>query len=91
MGETNGIILHPTCTNSGFLGDTVAFSVNHVSRAAFAHNVAIGNYVIQPACLTVLGNPTIAGEATNGTAGNTIPDSDIQFAVNSLWNLLAGA
>lgn len=63
----------------------------HTARAAFANKVANGNYSLPAAALLVLSNATIAAEANNAVSGNAIPDSDIQFAVNSLWNLLAGA
>lgn len=63
----------------------------HVARAAYAVKVANGTYDLGAAAIMVLGNSTIAAEATVGVAGNTIPDSDIQFSVNSLWNVLAGA
>ena len=38
----------------------------------------------------MVGKTVVAAEAVNGISGNGIPDSDIQFAVNSLWNILAG-
>lgn len=63
----------------------------HAARASYANKVANGNYDVAAAALAVLGNSTIAAEGTVGVSGNTIPDADIQFAVNSLWNLLAGA
>lgn len=67
----------------------------HAARAAFAVRVLSGNFDIQSACYGVLTNSTIATEATipasGPPAGNSIPDADIQFAVNSIWNVLAGA
>lgn len=63
----------------------------HIARAAFAVKVANGSYSLPAAAMMVLGNSSIAAEANNAVAGNAIPDSDIQFAVNSLWNVLAGA
>jgi polyferredoxin len=64
---------------------------SHNARAAYASKVANGNYNLQAAAAAVLSNATIAAEAVNdGSQGNAIPDSDIQFAVNSLWNLLTG-
>lgn len=71
-------------------GDSIAFVNNHSGRATFSIKVAQGNYNLAAAALAVLTNATIAAEATNGTSGNMIPDADIQFAVNSLWNMLAG-
>jgi hypothetical protein len=70
-------------------------TTGHATRAAFANKVLAGNYNIKSACFGVLSNPTIAAEATipasGPPAGNSIPDADIQFAVNSLWNAFAGA
>lgn len=63
----------------------------HAARAAYATKVASGNYSLPAAANLVLSNSTIAAEATNTASGNSIPDADIQFAVNSLWNVLAGA
>jgi hypothetical protein len=68
----------------------VGTTQNHSARAAFAIKVAQGNYNVQAAAFAVLTNATIAVEAVNGVSGNSIPDGDIQFAVNSLWNMLAG-
>lgn len=75
----------------------VGTTPNHSARAAYAIKVANGNYSLPAATLIVLANSTIAAEATasvpqTGVAStlNTIPDSDIQFAVNSFWNMLAG-
>lgn len=69
----------------------------HAARAGFAIKVANGSYNLPAAAIAVLTNATIAAEATVSnpqqgvaTTLNTIPDADIQFAVNSLWNLLAG-
>lgn len=64
----------------------------HANRALFATKVANGNYNLPSAALMVLGNSSIGAEANISTAnGYAIPDSDIQFAVNSLWNVMAGA
>lgn len=63
----------------------------HTARAAYANKAANGNYNLAAAAMLVLSNSTIAAEAVNTASGNAIPDSDIQFAVNSLWNVLAGA
>lgn len=67
----------------------------HAARAALAVRVLNGNFALVSACYGVLTNSTIAAEATipssGPPAGNTIPDTDIQFAVNSIWNSLAGA
>jgi hypothetical protein len=63
----------------------------HTARAAFANKVLTGNYNLLASCLGVLVNSTIQGEASGTTVGNNIPDTDIQFQVNSIWNALAGA
>jgi hypothetical protein len=68
----------------------------HAARAAFSTRVLTGNFNLIGACFAVLTNPTISAEATlpaqgQPPNGNGIPDSDIQFAVNSIWNALAGA
>ncbi len=75
-------------------------TTGHNQRVAYATSVIQGNYNLAPAALAVLTNTTIASEASLGTApgsvpatapGFNIPDSDLQFAVNSLWNALANA
>lgn len=71
-------------------GDSIAFVNNHSARAAFAIKVAQGNFNLQSAALAVLTNATIAAEANTDGSSSAVPDSDIQFSANSLWNLLAG-
>ena len=67
-------------------------TTGHVARLALATGVINGSYNVAPAALAVLTNSTIAAEATLSSAPDfAIPDSDIQFAVNSLWNALANA
>lgn len=64
----------------------------HAARAAFGSKVASGSYNLQACCLAVLSQATIMNEASLlTTPGNAIPDTDLQNAVNSLWNLFAGA
>lgn len=64
----------------------------HAARAAFAVRVLAGNFSLPPACVAVLANASIAAEANPATTPDfAIPDSDIQFTVNSIWNALAGA
>lgn len=68
---------------------------NHAQRAAFAIQVLtqpqqISSYNI---ALSVLTNSTIAGEVTVASlpgATSTVADNDLQFAINSLFNALAG-
>lgn len=63
----------------------------HPARSAFAVRVINGQFSILTACLAVLTNATIAAEANLVTTpGFAIPDGDIQFSVNSLWNDFAG-
>lgn len=57
---------------------------SHDKRVAFATSVLNGSCISYQIALAVLTNPTIAAEAP------TIPDSDIQFAVESLFDALAG-
>lgn len=72
--------------------DTISFVANHAARASFASKVASGTYNLLDVVYAVLGNSTIAAEAVYATQPDfAIPDSDIQFSVNSLWNLFAGA
>lgn len=70
----------------------VTSTTGHPARLVFAKNVFAGNFNIFSTCLMVLTNATIAAEANAATTpGFAIPDADIQFTVNSLWNDLAGA
>jgi hypothetical protein len=72
-------------------GDDVAL---HAARAAFASEVV--GHQNQVAALAVaeavLSNSTIAAEATVASLPGctAVPDSDIAFAINSLFNDLAG-
>ena len=67
-------------------------STGHTARLAYAVGVIGGSYNLASATLAVLTNSTIAAEATLSSAPDfAIPDTDIQFAVNSLWNALANA
>ena len=70
----------------------VSTTPGHTERAAYANKVANGTFNLPPICDLVLTNPSIAAEADpTKEPDNGIPDSDLQFAVNSYWNLLAGA
>lgn len=92
--------------NNGFIGrvryalTSAAVSVyneastttGHAQRLALASQVIQGGYNPGSAALPVLTNAAIAAEATLATAPDFgIPDTDLQFAVNSLWNALANA
>lgn len=64
---------------------------NHVTRMTFAQTIFSGSYSARRAALAILTNPTIAAElnlSTPDTYG--VPDADIQFAANSVFNALAG-
>lgn len=65
-------------------------TVGHPARVALAVQISRGGFP-GGAYTAVLTNATIAAEAVLATTpGYAIPDADIQFAVNSIWNLLAG-
>jgi hypothetical protein len=66
-------------------------TANHQQRVNYAKTVINGTASILPVALAVLTNASIAAEAVASTTPDyAIPDSDIQFAVNSLFNALAG-
>src|SRR5258708_6328843 len=66
-------------------------TTNHGERLEFSVKVINGSYSPLFASLAVLTNSTIAAEAVLATTpGFAIPDSDIQFAVNSLWTSFSG-
>lgn len=64
---------------------------NHALRAAYATKVLNSQFDLHGAVLGVLTNGTIAAECNEASTGNGVPDGDIQFAVNSIYNALAGA
>lgn len=63
----------------------------HPARREFASRVFAGNYNIASICRLVLTNATIASNAKVSAPPTdfAIPDGDIQFSVNALWNDLA--
>jgi hypothetical protein len=66
-------------------------TTGHPLRTAMSARVFTQNYSIQTISLMVLQNATIAAEANVlTTPGFAVPDADIQFAINSLWNALSG-
>ncbi len=70
-------------------------TAGHALRVIYGQRVLANNYSISPVCYAVMANPTIAAEATvtpvgEASTGNGVPDGDIQFAVNSLWNAFSG-
>lgn len=66
-------------------------TTGHVARATFATKVLASQFDLHGVVLGVLTNTTIAAEANSATVGNSVPDADIQFAINSIFNALAGA
>lgn len=66
-------------------------ATGHALRAAFAVKVLASQFDLHGAVLGVLTNLAIAAEADSAITGNGIPDDHIQFAVNSIYNALAGA
>lgn len=62
---------------------------SHATRVVFANTIITGGRA-SGAVDAVLANPTIAAESDSSQRGENIPDGDLQFAVNSLFNALAG-
>lgn len=91
VGGTSTITISAALTGTIGNGDTISFPA-HAKRAAFANQVVNGNWNQLAAALTVLSNPTLITEGLNdGSQTNGIPDTDLNFTVQSLWNTLAGA
>lgn len=63
---------------------------NHATRLAYAQKIFDGSYQVQRAVYAILTNASIAAEANETDSNNGIPDGDIQFAANSVFNALAG-
>lgn len=69
----------------------VVGTAGHPARLAFARNVLNGSVSLQMISLMILTNSTINAEAVAvSTPLFGIPDADIQTAVASLWNAMAG-
>jgi hypothetical protein len=65
----------------------------HTQRAAYANQVISEQVNGEEVASVVLTNSTIAAEVTVASlpgANSTVPDSDIEFAVSSIFNDLAG-
>ena len=63
----------------------------HGNRVDFARNVINGTLPILPYAISVGTSPAIAAEAVLATTPDyAIPDADIQFTVNSMFNSFAG-
>jgi hypothetical protein len=68
-------------------------TTGHATRATYANKVLNNQADLFTAALCILTNSTISAEADYSITqdgGFSIPDSDIQFAVNSLFSDLAG-
>jgi len=64
----------------------------HAARVVLAKQVFTGSFPLSSFAWSVLTNATISAEANPATTPDfAIPDGDIQFAVNSVWNAIAGA
>ena len=66
-----------------------ANTASHTQRVALAKQILAGGFP-SAAYYGVLTNSTVAAEENSALAGQNIPDADIQFAVNSIFNALAG-
>lgn len=65
-------------------------TANHSARRAFAVKVLAGNIDSVATATAVLTNSTIAAEANSATTPDyAIPDGDIQFTVNSMFDAFA--
>lgn len=67
-----------------------AGTTNHAQRLVYAAKVTSNQFDLSSVANSVLTNATIAAEANANIAGNSIPDSDIQFSLNSVFDALAG-
>jgi hypothetical protein len=67
-------------------------TASHPQRITYARLILDGNVQILSFCIAVVTNSTISTEATLDpqVADFGIPDSDIEFTVNSLFNSFAG-
>lgn len=67
-----------------------ADTAGHAMRTAYAAKVLAGQANLPQVALAVLTNVTIAGELQLAAEDFAIPDSDILFAINTLFSGLAG-
>lgn len=63
----------------------------HQARAAYATKVLSRQYDLDGVVFGVLAHPKISDGADSSTKNNGVSDENMQFAVNSLFNALAGA
>jgi len=65
-------------------------TANHGARRAYAVKVLTGQASLFSAALAVLTNATIAAEAVVATTPDySIPDTDLQYAINTIFDSLA--
>lgn len=90
-GSGSTITLSTALSGTLSNGATISFPA-HKIRAAFANQIANSNYNLLAIGLIALSNLALAAEGTDdGSQLNSIPDTDLQFAVNSFYSLFAGA
>jgi hypothetical protein len=65
-------------------------TANHAVRVTYAKTVIAGTADVYAAAVAVVTNSTIAAEANPTSADQAVPDGDLQFTVNSLFNALSG-
>lgn len=69
----------------------VGTTQGHAARALYATKVLNNQFDLHGAVLGVLANPTIAAGASSSTSDNSVSDGNMQFAINSIFSVLAGA
>lgn len=62
----------------------------HITRKTYAGKILDGTASVYQFTVGVLVNGTISGEVTAGSSDSAVPDSDVQFVVNSEFNAFAG-
>ena len=68
-----------------------ANTASHQNRVFYSRKILGGGINMQDIAIDVATNATIAAEAVLATTPDyAVPDSDIEFVVNSLFNALAG-
>ncbi len=65
-------------------------TAGHSQRAFYASRVLNGDASILQFSLAVLTNSTLQGEGTVSGTNNDISDSDLEFAINSMFSAFAG-
>ena len=86
-----GRCLHALMTAAVNVMAEVNTTAGHPQRLAFARQVIGGSVSLLYVAHAVLTNTTISAESNAATVPDFgIPDGDIQFSVNSLFNAFAG-